>query len=248
MSLKECLKEAWIIFIAPAKETTWGRLYILAFSSILLGWFLNIYGYFDLNLGITLAVVEIPIIVFGAIVANIILRESLHRQKEIETGMTNALKKLPQIDENQKHIEEHCRVLIDRFKERVGRAFMASIFTELALYNSMPDKEQLLQHFYTGHEELLYFLKQSIDLEKEMDKIPKPVRDKETTEKWQALNGKYNEAHGLYKNKIEELLGRVERKSARLGGICNECKKWHDSKDENFKQLESKLSSFSMPF
>jgi hypothetical protein len=249
--MKKFFRDAGEDFVKTLKEKTWVGLYVVVILALFLATVLWSIGHFDVNLGITLAVVEIPLALFGAIIINTILRESRKQAKEIGEEVGKQIGKLPIIDqkrtENKKHIDEHCKVLIDRFRERSARAMFANVFTEFDLYNHLPDKEQLLQHFYTGHEELLYFLKQSTDFEKEQQSIPKPI-SKENQQKWSEINSKYNEVHSLYKKKIDELLGQIDRKSSQLGGICNECKKWYDPQDENFKQLATKLNSFTMPF
>lgn len=249
--MKKFLLDASTDFVKSLKQKTWARAYLLLVIAIGVGailWFVKL---FDLSLAVTLAVVEIPIIVFGAIIANTILRESRKQAEEIGEEVGKQLGKIPVVGEtrekeNQKHIDDHCEVLIKRFREYSAQIARFNN-TVHYLYSNLTDKEQLLQHYYTGHEELFFFLKQTMELEREEEKIPKPII-KEDKEKHAEIKKKLDEVTILYRKKLMEVLGQIDRKSIRLGGICTECTKWHDSENSNFKELDSKLKSFAMPF
>ncbi len=86
-------------------------MYWLGAIFLLLAVALSFSGLFDVKLGITLAVVEIPIIVFGASVANFILRESRQHAKEIGEEVGKQLKSQSKNDDVKK--ERHKRDLIN---------------------------------------------------------------------------------------------------------------------------------------
>lgn len=209
------------------------------------------YEIFDTKLGITLVIVEIPIALIAGFIISTILNESRKHAKEIGEEVGKQIEKIPVVNitqtENQKHIDDHCETLIERYKNIAGRALMSGILTELELYDNLQDKEQLLQHFYTGHEELFLFLQQTINVEKQMKLIQKPISS-ENKPRWTEIINQRNSVQQKYGEKMKEFLGQIDRKSIQLGGICNECKKWHDPESVDFKKLETKLQSFIMPF
>jgi hypothetical protein len=124
-NLRVAYHKFWKLQADTIKNETWARLYWLGGIFIGLAYILWKNGhYFEARLGITLAVVEIPIIVFGAVVANIILRESLHRQKEIEEGTTKALERVQskerKINELKDNITRHEQLIIPVFNSWVS--------------------------------------------------------------------------------------------------------------------------------
>ncbi|MGI0046346.1 MAG: hypothetical protein ACREBB_04055 [Nitrosotalea sp.] len=84
------IQNYWKEMVIDIKKDNWSRMFYFAIPFIFLAILFLILGHFELDLAITLTIVEIPIFVFGAFLASRILRESLEREMEIAKGTTTA--------------------------------------------------------------------------------------------------------------------------------------------------------------
>jgi hypothetical protein len=204
------------------KEKTWVRLYYLAIVFVGLAFLLWSHGHlFEARLGITLAVVEIPIIVFGAVVANLILRESLSRVKEIEEGTRRALEKVQGKDTTKR--ENHTKELNEKLFKRLATITIRedSRHGDYGLYvekDNSQDDARFASIKYAREDRtvipidklpVIHYVWALRHLEHEdySNNILKPFFE------LQELINQYNEEQRLYRQTIEEKIENVISKS-----------------------------------
>jgi hypothetical protein len=203
------------LFVEMLKEKTWIRLYVLALVFIGLALLLWSHGhYFEARLGITLTLVEIPIIVFGAVVANLILNESRKHAQEIGEEVGKQLKKVQGMDTTKK--ENHTKELNEKIFKRLATISVreSSRHGDYGLYvkkDNAQDDPRYTSIIYTKTDRTVIPL----------DRLPstyyawalRHLEDEEYSDKilkrffeLMDLVTQYNEERRLYRQSIEEMI------------------------------------------
>ncbi len=147
---------------------------------------------------------------------------------------------------NDEQAQEHRKKLNNEYLLRRSQLGF-NVYTWFETFQAFRDAKHFLQHISTGHPELCDKMKNLMSLEIEFKNIPKPIPE---NLKSKARDIKQNED----KLRIEctkewdEWQDRIRQETEDMGGICDNCTKFYDSKNKEFQVMKSKLNSFKMPF
>ena len=148
------------------------------------------------------------------------------------------------LDEKKRHeAKEHRKTINDEFiKRRIQISLVA--FTWLEILQAFADAKQFLQHICTGHPELYQKMHNLIDIEKQIKNLPIP----HTTESITELRKQENQLREQVRTEFDNLQTKIRQQTDDLGGICDNCIKFHNKRTKTFKEMKVRLDSFTMPF
>src|SRR5574337_1106637 len=202
------------------KESLILRAVVTLGIALLLAEYFYIYGQgvapegqlFDLRLAITLTLVEVPLVMFGGVIASVIINESRKHAKEIGEEVGKQLKKVQSNDEEKK--ENHTKELNDKIFKRLATVSIreGSRNDDYGLYvkkDNSQDDSRFTSIIYTRTDHTAipldklpstYYIWALRHLEDEeySDKILKPFFE------LQDLIKQYNAERNLYRQTVEE--------------------------------------------
>lgn len=147
---------------------------------------------------------------------------------------------------NQEKGERHRRDLYEAFIQTRQRVSLI-VFTLLETLEQFPDKKQFLEHISTAHPDLYKSIEKLISLERETKALQKlPTND--ARKRFYELKPLEDQARDDFKKQFDNLEIHMRQKVEDMGGICENCIKFHDVRGMKFKEMKSRLDSFTMPF
>ncbi len=153
---------------------------------------------------------------------------------------------IQETEENKERIEQHQKALNDAYLLRRNQLAL-HVWTWFETFQNFRDSKHFLQHICTGHPELYDKMKDLMSLEIEFKNIPKPIPDNLKTKAFE-IKQKEDKLCEECKEKFDEWQDRIRQKIEDMGGICENCARFYNAKDSDFKELKSRLNSFTMPF
>lgn len=152
-----------------------------------------------------------------------------------------------QIEERQQEeARKHREKINDDFLIRRSQIF-ANVFTWFETFQSFADAKQYLQHVCTGHPELYVKMVELMSVEQQLKKIPRPI-PQDMKEKASELKKQEEQLRQQVRQEFDDLQTKLRQKTEDVGGICENCIKFHNKRSKTFRDMKSRLDSFTMPF
>lgn len=150
-------------------------------------------------------------------------------------------------EKNNDQAREHRNKLNNEFLLRRSQLGF-NVFTWVETFQAFADAKHFLQHICTSHPELYEEMNNLMSMELEIKEIKPKSASTDNVTRLRELRKKEESGRISVRQKFDDLQSRIRQQTEDIGGICENCIKFQDTKEKKFKEMKSKLDSFKMLF